>query len=67
MKATATGKTTQAEELLRIEECDAWHEYLESTHGQRELRYCEIESWAWARLEQRLRAINAKRRKSPAR
>jgi hypothetical protein len=51
----------EAEELLMIEEADAWFEYLEATHGQLETRYKEIEPWAWARLTQRLRAIKARR------
>jgi hypothetical protein len=50
-----------AEELLQIEEADAWFEYLESTRGQSESRYQELESWAWARLSQRLRAVRARR------
>jgi hypothetical protein len=51
----------EAEELLLIEEADAWFEYLESTQSQSESRYREIEPWAWARLSQRLRAIRARR------
>jgi hypothetical protein len=31
--------TELAEELLQIEEADAWFEYLESTRGQNENRY----------------------------
>jgi hypothetical protein len=50
----------EAEELLLIEEADAWFEYLETTRAQSEVRYQEIEPWAWARLSQRLRAINAR-------
>ena len=38
-----------------IEEADAWFEYLRPTRGQAELRYGQIEPWAWARLSQRLR------------
>ena len=53
----------QAHELLLIEEADAWFEYLEATRGQTEVRYAELEPWAWARLRQRLRAINARRAK----
>jgi hypothetical protein len=53
----------EAEELLMIEEADAWFEYLEATHAQQETRYKEIEPWAWARLTQRLRAIKARRAK----
>ena len=53
----------EALELLLIEEADAWFEYLESTRGQTETRYGEVEPWAWARLAQRLRAIGARREK----
>jgi hypothetical protein len=52
--------TELAEELLQIEEADAWFEYLEATRGQSETRY-EVEPWAWARLAQRLRAVRARR------
>jgi hypothetical protein len=55
--------TREAEELLLIEEADAWFEYLEATRGQSALRYRELEPWAWARLNQRLRAVRAKRAK----
>ena len=48
-------------ELLATEEADAWREYLETTRGQGDARYGEIEPWAWARLGQRLRAIHARR------
>jgi len=59
--------TELAEELLQLEEADAWFEYLESTRGQSETRYAELEPWAWARLSQRLRAVRARRaRLSPA-
>lgn len=51
----------EALELLMIEEADAWFEYLESTRGQSEVRYAEVEPWAWARLMQRLRALKARR------
>ncbi len=50
-----------AYELLLIEEADAWFEYLEATRGQSEVRYREIEPWAWAQLTQRLRTIAARR------
>jgi hypothetical protein len=53
----------EAYELLLIEEADAWFEYLEATQGQTELRYKELEPWAWARLSQRLRAIRASKAK----
>ena len=53
----------EAEELLMIEEADAWFEYLEATRAQTEARYGEVEPWAWARLNQRLRAIRTRRAK----
>ena len=53
----------EAEELLQIEEADAWFEYLEATRNQSEVRYGEVEPWAWARLSQRLRAVRAKQAK----
>ena len=53
--------TELAQELLQIEEADAWFEYLEATRGQLESRYAEVEPWAWARLSQRLRAVRARR------
>ena len=56
----------EAHELLLIEEADAWFEYLEATRGQTEIRYGEVEPWAWARLRQRLRAIRTRRAKLEA-
>jgi hypothetical protein len=53
----------EAHELLLIEEADAWFEYLEATRGQSAVRYREIEPWAWARLRQRMRAIETRRTK----
>ena len=53
----------EAEELIMIEEADAWFEYLEATRNQPETRYREVEPWAWARLNQRLRAIRTRRAK----
>ena len=53
----------EAYELLLIEEADAWFEYLTATRGQAELRYGQIEPWAWARLSQRLRVIRTRRTK----
>ena len=55
--------TQEAEELLLIEEADAWFEYLEATRSQSPNRYRDVEPWAWARLTQRLRAIRARRAK----
>ena len=46
-----------------IEEADAWFEYLEATRNQSETRYREVEPWAWARLNQRLRAMRTRRAK----
>jgi hypothetical protein len=51
----------EALELLLIEEADAWFEYADATKGLLESRYAEIEPWAWARLQNRLRAICARR------
>jgi hypothetical protein len=59
----AMGSRREAEELLLIEEADAWFEYLEATRAQTEPRYREVEPWAWARLSQRLRAVRTKRAK----
>jgi hypothetical protein len=52
---------SEAYELLMIEEADAWFEYLEAIRGQTETRYREVEPWAWARLQQRRRAVAARR------
>lgn len=50
------------EQELVIEEADAWFEYLEVTRSQVATgRYSEVEPWAWARLTQRLRAVQRKR------
>ncbi len=53
----------EAQELLLIEEADAWFEYLEATRAQSAVRYREVEPWAWARLQQRMRALKARRTK----
>jgi hypothetical protein len=58
---TPVAVRSEALELLQIEEADAWFEYLEATRGQLATRYKEVEPWAWARLNQRLRAIRARR------
>jgi hypothetical protein len=54
----------EALEVLAIEEADAWFEYLEATrsHGSSG-RYDEVEPWAWARLNQRLRTVASRRDK----
>ena len=51
----------EAYELLLIEEADAWFEYADAKKGEVATRYAEIEPWAWARLQNRLRAIAARR------
>jgi hypothetical protein len=51
----------EAHELLWIEEADAWFEYADATCGEVGSRYAEIEPWAWARLQQRLRQLAARR------
>lgn len=49
-------------EALAIEEADAWFEYLDSTRAEiGSNRYDDIEPWAWARLNQRLRAVGSRR------
>jgi hypothetical protein len=48
-------------ELLQAEEAEAWFEYLEATRSQTARRYDEVEPWAWVRLNQRLRAVRARR------
>ena len=58
----ATEKTLEACEALAIEEADAWFEYLEAVRAHAESgRYDEVEPWAWARLAQRLRIVDAER------
>ena len=59
--------TELAEELLQLEEADAWFEYADATKTEMGTRYAEIEPWAWARLQQRLRLVRARRaRLNPA-
>jgi hypothetical protein len=48
---------------LALEEADAWFEYLASTKDQPDARYREVETWAWARLTQRLRGVTTRRAK----
>jgi hypothetical protein len=56
---------TEAQELLLIEEADAWFEYLEAIRNlpSSSQRYQEVEPWAWARLQTRVRAVKARRAK----
>jgi hypothetical protein len=52
----------ETREGLAIEEADAWFVYLEATQAEIGTgRYDEVEPWAWARLHQRLRAVERKR------
>src|SRR5207237_3547312 len=62
-EVTGMGDLREVEELLLIEEADAWFEYLEATRNQTAHRYREVEPWAWARLNQRLRTVRTKRAK----
>jgi hypothetical protein len=57
------GLTTDTElhELLLIEEADAWFEYADAIKSETGSRYAEIEPWAWARLQQRLRIVRTRR------
>ena len=57
------GLTSDSElhELLLIEEADAWFEYADATKTEVGSRYAEIEPWAWARLQQRLRLVRTRR------
>jgi hypothetical protein len=68
LEEAAMPAQTEAEELLEIEEADAWFEYLESirTLPSHEQRYSEVEPWAWARLAVRLRTIRTRRSKLKA-
>lgn len=50
--------------LTKIEECDAWMEYLDATRGQTPFRYAEVEPWAWKRLENRLSALRRRAQKA---
>ena len=55
-------ETEEIRESLLIEEADAWFEYLEATQAEIGTgRYDEVEPWAWARLNQRLRAVEHRR------
>jgi hypothetical protein len=55
-------------ERLALEEADAWFEYLEALRADDVAgRYDELETWAWARLRQRLNSVEtARARLSPA-
>lgn len=57
----AVAERVSSVEMLQIEECDAWFEYLHATRDQGPVRYEELEPWAWTRLKTRLKAIEARR------
>ena len=57
---------TELHELLLIEEADAWFEYADATKTENGSRYAEIEPWAWARLQQRLRTVRTRRTRMAA-
>ena len=57
----AAADSSEAHELLWIEEADAWFEYAEATRHEVGARYVEIESWAWTSLQQRLRSVARRR------
>jgi hypothetical protein len=59
----ARDTASDAASVLAVETADAWFEYLHTCRGQHEpARYEQVEPWAWLRLQQRLRAIEARRR-----
>jgi hypothetical protein len=61
-----TEDTRDAEKVLAIEEADAWFEYLEAVrHRLPTGSYEDVESWAWARLTQRLRGVEDERARLP--
>lgn len=60
MMATAD-RTWEVREVYSTEEADAWFEYLEQTTGLDGSHYSEVEGWAWARLESKLRMIQRRR------
>lgn len=57
-----TEHVVDAAVLLDIEAADAWLEYLHAVRHQEDFRYQDIEPWAWARLQRRLRVVAARRK-----
>lgn len=57
----ATVERTPATAVLEADETDAWDEYLESTRRAQPFRYDEVEPWAWARLQKRLKVVAARK------
>jgi hypothetical protein len=55
-------RPVDAADPFAIETAAAWFDYHDTTKGQSSERYAEIEPWAWTKLQQRLRAIRARRR-----
>lgn len=47
--------------MLLLEEAAAWQAYLDATQNQSDVRYEEVEPWAFSRLCQKLKAIHARR------
>lgn len=57
----ATMQRPGAVGVLAVEEQAAWAEYLDATRDSPNVRYEELEPWAWNRLGVKLRAIHARR------
>ena len=58
----STEDVRDAQQALAIEEADAWFEYLDAVRRRIPTgRYEEVESWAWARLTQRLHEVESER------
>jgi hypothetical protein len=65
-RAMRTEDMRDAEKALAIEEADAWFEYLEAVrHRLPTGSYEDVESWAWARLTQRLHGVEDERSRLP--
>jgi hypothetical protein len=45
---------------------EAWDRYAEEIHGLHPLRVVEIEEWAWARLQARLRVLDRAAKRAAA-
>jgi hypothetical protein len=65
---TMTPPPSRPEDLLDTETAAAWGEYLETVRSLAEphFRYEEVEPWAWNRLLERLKAVEARRKKLSA-
>lgn len=60
--AVATIERPSVTVILAAEEQAAWTEYLDDTRNRENVRYEELEPWAWNRLGVKLGAIQARRR-----